>query len=266
MKKIRALIVDDEPLARSRIRNLLQDSDEVEIVGEAKNGQEAMKLLANYRPDLMFLDIQMPDFNGFQLLDKAADEALPFIIFVTAYDQYALKAFDVHAVDYLLKPFDDERFFRSLQHACQQIKRKQDALLHYKMVSLIQAHQQESGGGTTHLEIKEQGTSYPIPIDDIQFVEAHGNYLRVHTSGRKFLLRQTLQSLEDDMAQPFFLRIHRSFLLNVHYVDQIRYQGNNQYLFRMRNGEELLSSRGHKTEVEAYLRDESLRRKLQNPS
>ncbi len=266
MKKVRTLIVDDEPLARSRIRNLLNRSEAVEIVGEAKNGQEAMKMLTDYRPDLMFLDIQMPDLDGFELLENTSIDSLPFIIFVTAYDQYALKAFDVHAVDYLLKPFDDERFFRSLDHARQQISLKEDALLHHKMVSLIQSHQQGKGGSTSHLEIREQGVSHHISIEDIHFVEAHGNYLKIYTARGKYLLRQTMQSLEDEIDQAYFLRIHRSYLVNCHYVNRIRYQGNNQYLFRMRNGEELVSSRGHKEDIEDFLQDESLRRKLENPS
>ena len=130
MKKIRTIIVDDEPLARARIRKLLDKVDYVNVIGEGKNGREAQRLITDYAPDLAFLDIQMPDFDGFDVLSKSEREDLPFIIFVTAYDQYALRAFDVHAVDYLLKPFDDERFMTALDHARKQIQLKENTFLH----------------------------------------------------------------------------------------------------------------------------------------
>ncbi|MCB0563088.1 MAG: response regulator, partial [Phaeodactylibacter sp.] len=157
MKKIRTLVVDDEPLARARIVKLLEPIDYITLIGECKNGSEALHQMEEYRPDLVFLDIQMPDLNGFEVLSREELRPLPFIIFVTAYNQYALKAFDVHAVDYLLKPYDDERFMRAVEHARQQINLQQDALLHQKMVNLLEAHHQESSEALQHLEAKEKG-------------------------------------------------------------------------------------------------------------
>jgi two-component system LytT family response regulator len=144
MRLIKTLVVDDEPFARARILKLLESFDFIKVIGECKNGKEAVSQIKNYKPDLVFLDIQMPDFTGFDVLSKSEKENLPFIIFVTAYDQYALKAFDVKAVDYLLKPYDNERFTQALEHARNQIVQKDESLLHKKMVGLLTEHQQQS--------------------------------------------------------------------------------------------------------------------------
>lgn len=261
MKKIRTILVDDEPLARARIRKLLEQVPYVTIIGEGKNGREARRLIADYAPDLAFLDIQMPDFNGFEVLNKREIENLPFIIFVTAYDQYALRAFDVHAVDYLLKPFDDERFMQALEQARKQIQLEENALLHHQMVQLLETHQHQQTETLTAFEIKEKGKTIWVNIEDIYWLEAEGNYLKIHLAQQVHPIRQTLQQVEEQLNPQQFLRIHRSFIVNKNYIYRIRYQGNNQYQVLLKNENTLLSSRSYKAVILAYLETRNLKKK-----
>ena len=260
MKKIRTLVVDDEPLARARIVKLLESIDYITILGECRNGSEALRKMAEYSPDLVFLDIQMPDLTGFEVLSREELHPLPFIIFVTAFNQYALKAFDVHAVDYLLKPYDDDRFLRAVEHARQQIHLKQDALMHQKMVRLLEAHQHEQGEELQHLEVKEKGRPILIKAFDIRYIEAEGNYLKVATPEKSYLIRYTLQSIEEELDNELFLRIHRSLLVNTNYIKEVKYEGNNQYAFRMKDGKTLISSRSYRDDICRYLDEEKIRK------
>ncbi|MBK7872180.1 MAG: response regulator transcription factor [Saprospiraceae bacterium] len=259
MKKIRTIIVDDEPLARARIRKLLEQIEYVTIIGEGKNGRDARRLMSDYAPDLAFLDIQMPDFNGFEVLQNKDEEDLPFIIFVTAYDQYALRAFDVHAVDYLLKPFDDERFMQALEQARKQIHLNENALLHQKMVRLLDAHRHRQTEELTAFEIKEKGKTILVNINDVHWLEAEGNYLCLHLANQQYLIRQTLQEIEKQLNTQIFLRIHRSAIININYVNKIKYEGNNQYRFHLKNGDSVLSSRSYKSTVVDYIEDQDLK-------
>lgn len=253
MRKIKTLVVDDEPLARARICKLLAGYDFITVLGECRNGKEALRQIVDYRPDLVFLDIQMPDFNGFEVLAKMTEKQLPFIIFVTAYDQYALKAFDVHAVDYLLKPYDNERFDRALEHARQQIQIKDQAALHHQMVKVLSDFEKQQLPHELRLEIKDKGKTQVLNILDIQCVEAQGNYLQLHLAHDSFLVRQTLQTFEDQVVGHPFLRIHRSVLINTNFLSAHRYDGNGQYHLTLRNGKQLQSSRGYREVIEQFL-------------
>lgn len=253
MKVIRALVVDDEPLARARIVKLLGETEGALCIGECKNGNEAIKAIRDYQPDLVFLDIEMPDLNGFDVLKQEHLKPLPFIIFVTAYNQYALKAFDVHAVDYLLKPYDDDRFEQALRHARQQIQTRENAQLHQKMVAVLKQHQAQQAPGLQFLEVKDKGRILEINVLDVQYFEADGNYLIAHVGQRRHLIRQTLQSVADALQPNQFLRIHRSLLVNTRSIDRISYDGNNQYTLHLRDGSRLASSRGYKAEIHQYM-------------
>ncbi|HMQ49408.1 MAG TPA: LytTR family DNA-binding domain-containing protein [Saprospiraceae bacterium] len=255
MKKIRTLVVDDEPLARARIVKLLEENEQIWLLGECKNGREALKSITTYKPDLVFLDIQMPDLNGFDVLSQPEIKQLPFIIFVTAYDQYALKAFDVHAVDYLLKPYDDDRFFQALDHACRQINLNKQASLHEKMVQLLDEHQAEEPINLYSLELKEKGRQVRLKIDDVLYFEADGNYLRLHTFEKCHLIRQTMQAIEEQVDPQQFLRIHRSLLVNTHFIENILYEGNNQFLICLKNGIRLSSGRSYREPIQQYLQE-----------
>lgn len=253
MRKIRTLVVDDEPLARTRICKLLAGYDYITVLGECRNGKEALQQITDYRPDLVFLDIQMPDFSGFDLLDKMGKERLPFIIFVTAYDQYALKAFDVQAVDYLLKPYDNERFHRALEHARQQIQTKDQATLHHQMVKMLNDFEKQQLSDELRLEVKDKGKTHILNVLDVQCVEAQGNYLQLHLAENSFLIRQTLQTFEEQVTGHPFLRIHRSVLINTNFLSGHRYDGNGQYHLTLRNGKQLQSSRGYRESIEQFL-------------
>ena len=257
MKKIRTLVIDDEPLARARIIKLLGSYDFISILGECKNGKEAQKSISNYKPDLIFLDIQMPDLNGFEVLNNI--DPKPFIIFVTAFDQYALQAFDVRAVDYLLKPYDNDRFEQALLHAKAQIQLKENAVLHTKMVQLLQSHQQQQSDELMYITLKEKGRTIQLPTNDICYIEAEGNYLNLYTEHKTHLLRQTMQELENLLNKAHFLKIHRSILINTNYLKSIKYKGNNQYSFTLNNDVKLLSSRSHKADIITFLEDREIR-------
>ncbi|MEO0470520.1 MAG: LytTR family DNA-binding domain-containing protein [Bacteroidota bacterium] len=251
MRKIRTLIIDDEPLARRRIAKLLEQIEYVALIGECKNGGEAVNQIRRYKPDLVFLDVQMPDLSGFEVLAKSEEGRMPFIIFVTAFNQYALKAFDVRAVDYLLKPFDDERFFQALEHARQQILLNDQQSLHQKMVQLIEEFQHQQSDDLTAIEIRKNGQSHWIKLQDVYWIESYGNYLKLHLEHRYYLYRETLASIEAQLPSGQFCRIHRSILINTHFLDKIHYQGNNQFSLTLSNGEQLMSSRGYRRHVEA---------------
>ncbi len=253
MRMIKTLVVDDEPFARARILKLLETFDYISVIGECKNGREAVTQIQNYKPDLVFLDIQMPDFTGFDVLSKSEKENLPFIIFVTAYDQYALKAFDVKAVDYLLKPYDNERFTQALEHAREQINQRDEAQLHKKMVNLLTEHQHQQSDIKFQLEIKDKGRLTKINTFDIYFLEAQGNYIQLHLEEKSYMIRETLQNIKNSLEQETFLQIHRSILVNTNYINQVKYSGNNQFEVNLRNNITLHSSRSHKEDIQSYL-------------
>lgn len=259
MRKIRTLVVDDEPLARARILKLLEQFDFINLIGECKNGREALHQIKTYKPDLVFLDIQMPDLNGFDVLEKEELKPLPFIIFVTAFDQYAIKAFDVHAVDYLLKPYDDERFIVALNHAKEQILLKDASVLHKKMLHILDTYENQNSDELTAIEIKERGRTKLIKVQDIYWIEAEGNYLKIHLETGKYLLRQTLQTIENQLDKSLFLRIHRSLIVNSLYIESVKYKGNNQYAFNLKNGEKIISSRSYKEEVLRYIEEKEIK-------
>ena len=262
MPKVRTLIVDDEPLARARVEKLLGSLEYMQVVGSCKNGTEAWEKIAAYRPDLVLLDIQMPDIDGFEVMKRIDFKPAPFVIFITAFDQYALKAFDVHAIDYLLKPYDDDRFFTAIEHALKQIRLQQKAVLHEKMVHMLDAYQSGEKDAEEGIRLKEKEKTIFIFNKDIVYLESFGNYVKVHTKDRTHLYRQTLQTLESNLDTRFFLRIHRSLILNANFIRQANYVGNNQYVFVLRDERELVSSRSYRGVIRAFLAELEIHRKL----
>ena len=183
MKHIRTLIADDEPAARARLARLLAQDPEIELVAECRNGQEAVEAVGKHRPDLLFLDVQMPQVNGFdvlhQLSQNGSRERMPFVVFVTAHDQYALKAFDVNAVDFLLKPYDDERFHASLEKARKWIELRMNSKLTGRLMDLMREHMHSSSEYTEVFVIRDKGREHKVPVDEIVFLRAEGNYLHL---------------------------------------------------------------------------------------
>jgi two-component system LytT family response regulator len=250
MTKVRTIVVDDEALARMRIINLLKQVDFIDLVSDCKNGREAIRDIKLYKPDLILLDIQMPEFNGFEVIEQIGESYHPFIIFVTAFGEYALKAFDVHAVDYLLKPFDDKRFYAALNHAKDQIKLKKSALLNNTIHKLLDDHKQEQIPKEEFLYYHESGQSHKIKLSRILYVKSDGNYIRIIMADKKLLIRDTMQSMQDNLSTRGFLRIHRSFLVNKDYIDQIFYVGNNQYKIQLNDGQVLMTGRKYKQNLD----------------
>jgi two-component system LytT family response regulator len=222
MEKIRALIVDDEPFAREGIRVLLSDDPEIEIVGECADGREAVEAIREGSPDLVFLDVQMPEMDGFGVIDEIGAKAMPVVIFVTAYDQYALRAFDVAALDYLLKPYDDERFASAVQRAKSQVRRGAVGELGRKLVALLESQQGGPDRARTtpgdHLRrvmLKTGGRVIFLKAEEIDWIEAEGDYVRLHVGADTHLLRDTMKRLEAQLDPAKFVRTHRSTIVNL---------------------------------------------------
>lgn len=197
--RIRALIVDDEPLARERIRTLLRKEPDIEVAGECGDGGRAVTAIEKERPDLVFLDVQMPEAGGFEVLEAVGAERMPAVIFVTAYDKYALRAFEVHALDYLLKPFDRQRFREALERARAHIRRAQAGELHQRLLALL-GDVRPAQARRERLVVREGGRIFFLRVEEIDWVEAAGNYVRLHAGKRSHLLRETLAGLEEQVA------------------------------------------------------------------
>lgn len=253
MKNIRTLVVDDEPAARSRIVRLLGADPEIRIVAECRNGQEALTAIQQEPVDLVYLDVQMPQLSGFDVVSKFGPGHSPFVVFVTAHDRYATKAFDVHAVDYLLKPYDDERFHTSLARAKDFIEMRENKRLTGRLMDLVQDHLNTRREYTQVIVIKEKGREYRVPVKDILFIRAEGNYLIIQTKPRHYLLRMTMNMVETDLDPAVFVRVHRSYMVNMAHVRNTRYSGNNEFLFTMSNGQHVLSGRSYKEHIAKLL-------------
>lgn len=253
---ITAVIIDDEFLARKKVETLLSELSFVTVIGEAKNGSQAVELIQLKSPDLIFLDIEMPDFGGFEVIKKLKKAELPYIIFTTAYDQYALKAFDVHAIDYLLKPLDEDRFIAAVNLAKERIEQKESAIVNKKVFDLLNQLETNDSNFRKSFEIKEKGREISVRTDEIFLLEANGNYIELQTEEKKYLHRSTMNALESELDPKEFIRVHRSHMINTRYIKSCSYMTNNEYKFRLKNGQEIISGRGYKENVAAYLDEE----------
>lgn len=261
MEKIRSLIVDDEPLAREGIRVLLGRDPDFDIVGECATGMQALKAVRETAPGLMFLDVQMPQMNGFDVLSHIDPERMPVVVFVTAFDQYALRAFEHHALDYLLKPFDDERFEVTLRRAKEQILQRKAHRLSERMMALVEDYQERGAPGPatdepryiSRLSIKSAGRVYFIKTHEINWIEAADYYVKLHVGGKAHLLRRTMSQMEQQLDPERFLRIHRSTIVNLEQVRELRSGGPGDYRVRLGDGTELRLSRGRKDRLNAML-------------
>ena len=250
MDKIRTLIVDDEPLARERIVDMLLGDVEVEIIGECGDGLAAVAAVEAHKPDLVFLDVQMPELDGFGVLE--AIEEAPVIIFVTAYDQYALRAFEVHALDYLLKPFDRERFDKALQRAKHQIERERAGAVNRELVALL-ADLKSRPKPIERLVIKAGGRVFFLRVDEIDWIEAAANYVKLHVGEEAHLLRETINGLAAKLDPDKFLRIHRSIIVNLERVKELQPWFHGDYVVILQNGAQLTSSRNYREQLRKLL-------------
>lgn len=234
---LRILIIDDEPLARSRIADLLAEESGVEIIGECRNGLEAVQSIQEKKPDLVFLDVQMPGLNGFEVLRALEPSQIPAVIFVTAYDKHAIEAFDVHAVDYLLKPYQPERFKRALARARQTLQSGTSALAE-QLAHLLEANK-PSDTTLARFSVKVGGKTQFIAVKDVDWIEAAGNYLVLHQARENHVVRETLAGVESKLPPGLFVRISRSALVNVERVKEIEPGGADSHVLTLHNGTKL---------------------------
>src|SRR5947208_8356789 len=218
---IRALIADDEALARKFIRRMLKDDHDVEIVGECSNGKEAVTMIKKQNPDVVFLDVQMPEMDGFAVLESIGVERLPEIIFATAYEQYAIRAFELHALDYLLKPFDQARFKDAIKHAKQRFRSQRQKDGRLQMSALLESIKNKPQY-LDRLVIKASGRITFLRTNEINWIEADDKYVHLHTTKAKPMVRQTLSAMEAQLDQTKFRRVHRSAIINVEQIKELQ--------------------------------------------
>jgi len=249
----RVLIVDDEPLARDRIRELLRSDREVEVIGEARNGSEAIKAITTHAPDIVFLDVQMPDMDGFEVLNTLRVKRMPLIIFVTAYGHHAVRAFDVHAVDYLMKPFDRKRFAKALGHAKGQMKGPPEEADTGGIKRLLEDLKAEA----RYLErfaIKTGEKVLFVRAEDVDSIEAEGNYVRLNVATSSYLLRETINGIESQIDPRTFVRIHRSTIVNMNRVKELQTWARGEYRVVLHTGARYKLSRGYREHFDTLIK------------
>lgn len=246
-RPIRILVVDDEPLAREKIRQMARRDSGIEIVGECSNGAEAIAAVREMSPDLVLLDVQMPECGGFEALEALRnEERVPAVIFVTAYDQYAVRAFEVHALDYLLKPFDRERFETAIKRARAYLRSEPRSNgLDGKILALLEQLRAEKSYAE-RLVVREGGRVFFLETGEIDWIEAEGNYVNVHTARKSHLMRETITGLESQLDPRRFVRIHRSAIVNIGSVKELQPWSHGEFRVILRDGTELTLSRNYR--------------------
>ncbi len=256
MERIRTLIVDDEKPARRRLAELLGREPEITIAGEARDGREAVDLVRAHAPDLMFLDIQMPDLDGFAVLAALEPAQQPVTVFVTAYDRYAVQAFEAHAVDYLLKPYSDQRFEGALRRACQFLRSRGADEVPTRVGLLLDDRRgsEPQGGYIERLVIKSAGRVTFVGVEDVDWIEASGVYVSLHVGSRAHLYRSSLAHLLQKLDPKRFVRVHRSMAVNTERIRELQPRTHGDYTVILKNNTELVMSRGFRPQFEHWLR------------
>lgn len=270
--KITALIVDDEPLARKGLSFRLAEFEQIELLGECQNGLEAVTMIPQLRPDLVFLDIQMPGLNGFQVINKLREleQPIPMIVFVTAYDTYAIKAFDIHALDYVLKPIDEKRLALAIDKVSEVFKLNRQGDHKVKLAKLVADYSGddceeilrrlasgealESTKYPSILAIKDGSEVTRVAVDNIQWIDAAGDYMCVHADDGTHIMRRTMKELEEELDPRKFVRAHRSAIVNIQYVNKMVSHISGEYHLVLTNGSELKVSRSHRDKVKEMIR------------
>lgn len=256
---IKAVIVDDEALARDAIRLRLKGEPDIEVVGEAADGGDAVELLRRIHPDLLFLDVQMPVMNGFEVIESVPSDQLPIVVFVTAYDRYALRAFETHALDYLLKPFTASRFHAAIDRARLEVAKSGDRGTHERLVELLEErrrarargvdHEGAGHGYLTRLAVKRNGRIALVGAADIDWIESSGNYAHLHAHGASYVVRMTMGELERRLDPARFARIHRSTIVQVDRIQDIIAAWHGDFDVTLRDGTVLRLSRNYRDRV-----------------
>ena len=243
--KISVIIVDDEPFARKKIRTLLKQENEFEIIGECKNGREAIFSIQTLQPNVVFLDIQMPEINGLEVLEALEMQQYPIIVFVTAFDKFAVNAFEKHALDYLLKPFDFERMQKTLNRIRSQIQLKQGEIINARLNSLM-THLDNRDHFPKRFMIKSTNEIYFVPAEEIDWIEAAGNYVTLHVGKKGHLLRTTMAGIEKKLNPEKFIRVHRSQIVNVNRIKKLEPDHHGDYFIILHDNYELTLTRTYR--------------------
>jgi two-component system LytT family response regulator len=254
-EQIRVLIVDDEPVARRGLRNQLRKAGDVEVIGEAGNGRDAVETIIQTRPDLVFLDVQMPLLDGFRVIETlAADNLPPAIVFVTAFDEHAIRAFEINALDYLLKPVDPKRLQKTLQRAREQIRNSRNGERDEKLYALLRDLQSRQSTYLQRFVVKKNGRIIFLDAGEIEWVSSDGNYVQLHNQGKSHLLRETMDGLECKLDPREFIRIRRSTIVRTGNIQELQPLFNGEYAVILKDGTQLQSSRRYRRNLDALLK------------
>ena len=247
--KTRVIIADDEPLARARLRMLLAEEAWIDVIAECSDGPSTITAIEKFRPELVFLDVQMPGGSGFDVIESVGAGRMPFVIFVTAFDRYALRAFDVHALDYLLKPFDRDRFRDAVTRARERIERSSNGDLERRLLALVN-DLKPAPQPLERFVIKSGGRVFFLRAEDIEWIEAAGNYVKLHVGAETHVFRETMNSLEARLNPSVFFRIHRSHIVNIERVRELQPWFNGEYVVFLTSGARLTLSRGYREKLQ----------------
>lgn len=255
-RSLRTLIIDDEPLAREGIRMLIGTDSELDIVAEIDNGRDAVTAIAGHRPDLVFLDVQMPEDDGLSVLRKIPSDQLPMVVFVTAFDRYAIDAFEAHAIDYLLKPVEVERFSKTLARVKARFRERQLSEITDRLLALMRDNESLMGDAKSFIEripVPHAGKVQIVPVSAVDWAEAEDDYVRLHVGKTEHLVRKTLSAFEAELDPKQFIRIHRSHIVNAARIKELRAHGQGDYIIVLVDGTQLKLSRSYKDRVAALL-------------
>jgi two-component system LytT family response regulator len=253
---VRIIIADDEQLARQKLRLLLDSEPQVEVVAECHNGAQTLSAIRSCRPDLLLLDIQMPDLDGFQVLSEVSPAEMPVVIFTSAYDQYAIRAFEAHALDYLLKPFDQERLHHAIERARFELwnaKGRDITNRILDMLSRVKSEKQITPEYDGRLVIKTKGRIIFLNLDEIDWIEASANYVRLNVGRESHLFRETISRVSERLNPNNFIRIHRSMIVNVQKIKELIPVNSGEYIVVLKSGKELSCSRGYRANVQQMI-------------
>ncbi|GMG87950.1 LytR/AlgR family response regulator transcription factor [Biformimicrobium ophioploci] len=269
MSRLKAVLVDDEPLALRLLQSILEEISDIEVVATGRNGREALSAVVKHTPDILFLDVQMPGMNGFEVVRRLQGDTIPLVIFTTAFDEYAIEAFEVHAVDYVLKPLENERLALAIERARGRLPnpgaaQAGDALQNEKarLVASIEALNEPQGtasasppGGAAagKLAVKDRGKITMLNQADVEWIDAAGDYMCVHARGTTHIMRSTMKELEQQLCSETFKRVHRSTLVNLNYIEQITTLTKGEFLLTLSSGAEVKVSRNYRKPIKEYL-------------
>jgi two-component system LytT family response regulator len=255
MTKIKTLLVEDEPLGRERLRTLLDEESDIEIVGEVDNGVEAVAAFTDLGPDLVFLDVQLPELDGFEVLERvrASGGKLPVVVFTTAFYKYAIRAFEIHALDYLLKPYDAERLHQALERAREELLRLRAGEVNERLLALLGQTRPSGNGWLERFVIRSSGRIFFLKADEVDWIEADSNYLKLHVGKSYHLVRGSMQAVEKKLDPAKFMRIHRSVIVNISRIQELQSWFHGEYKVIMRDGTKLTLSRGYRDRLQAVV-------------